>query len=270
MAENPGNNGRIDDNRSLIDSLVNWWEIAGVADAVQEQGRDWSSEIVPVLAQPDEAVPARPPVTSGDAPRPRKTATPEAPARQHDVMASMPGDLDAFRGWWMGDPALNAPYANGPRIAPSGTSGAKFMLVADMPEQDDRDMLMSGRAGRLLDRMLGAAGLARDSVYVASLLPWRALDAHPVRANLALWMTVLERHIQLAAPQKLIILGQNDIMARVRNNLPQNAKNLLFVNHASGQIEPLASHHPRTMLTNPALKAANWTDWRALAREAMG
>jgi uracil-DNA glycosylase len=45
------------------------------------------------------------------------------------------------------------------------------MILLPMPEADDTETLLSGRAGKLLDGLLAALGLDRSSVYLASALP---------------------------------------------------------------------------------------------------
>ncbi|MBL7537732.1 uracil-DNA glycosylase, partial [Escherichia coli] len=63
-----------------------------------------------------------------------------------------------------------------PRVAPSGPANAVLVVLTDMPESDDQDALLAdGAAGKLLSRMLTAAGIARDSVYFLSLAVARPL-----------------------------------------------------------------------------------------------
>jgi DNA polymerase len=61
-----------------------------------------------------------------------------------------------------------------PSRSPGGSrlrlAGAPMILLP-MPEADDTETLLSGRAGKLLDGLLAALGLDRANVYLAPALP---------------------------------------------------------------------------------------------------
>ena len=91
--------------------------------------------------------------------------------------------------------------------APPATSNSRSL----MPEAGDSDSLLSGPHGTLVANMLRAMQIAPDKAYVATAIPrhqpltdWDALQA----AGLG---EVLAHHITLAAPRRLLVLG-NDIL----------------------------------------------------------
>ena len=84
------------------------------------------------------------------------------------------------------------------------------MIVGEIPGRDeDRiGIPFAGVAGQLLDRMLTSFGRDRSSSYLVNLLPWRPPgNRTPTDEELALLMPWLYRHIQLAKPSVILLLG---------------------------------------------------------------
>ncbi len=91
-----------------------------------------------------------------------------------------------------------------------GNPGAPVMFIGEAPgEQEDRQGLpFVGRSGQLLDRMLGAIGLDRSSVYITNILPWRPMaNRTPTLQEGVIFLPFLMRHIELAAPRLTVALG---------------------------------------------------------------
>ena len=91
-----------------------------------------------------------------------------------------------------------------------GNAGARLMVIGDVPGRDeDRVGLpLVGPEGQLFDRMLASIGLSRADCYIAPLIPWRPPgNRTPTAEEMDLLLPWLRRHIQLAAPQMLLLLG---------------------------------------------------------------
>ncbi|MEM9017931.1 MAG: ABC transporter substrate-binding protein, partial [Verrucomicrobiota bacterium] len=56
-------------------------------------------------------------------------------------------------------------------VPPRGSARPDLMVLVIDPEQNDRELLLSGEKGKLLQRMLAAMGMNEDRVYIASALP---------------------------------------------------------------------------------------------------
>ena len=239
-------------NRDFLDDFtgaLQWWRDAGVDCDFLDEPRQWLEGFE------DQSAPESPP----ERPRRggREVAAPPPPARFDP--ATLPGDLSAFGEWWLNEPLLDEGGPGG-RLLPQGKAGAKLMVVVDMPEPDDRDLLLSGQQGRLLDAMLRAFGTQRDEVYLASALP-RAVPAPDWRAMLERGLgQVLAHHVSLAAPERLLVLGTN-VLPLLGHALPQrSAVSLTFV-HEIRQIPILASRGLPALLAQPRWKAALWQAW---------
>lgn len=227
-----GTNAVADDFASALD----WWREAGVDTLVADEPRDW-------LAPPTRAAPVV-------APSP----------------AAMPETLAAFVAWMAATPDL--PGDPAARIAPIGNAASGLMILTDMPDPDDIDAgaLFAGAAGRLLDRMLGAIGRDRASAYIAPLLPVRIAGGmdDDQTARIA---DIARHHVALAAPKRLLLLGQAASRAILGMEMVAARQKLHEVNHAGGTVFAVASFHPRSLLERPAWKAMAWADLRLVLGE---
>ncbi|WP_204277430.1 hypothetical protein, partial [Escherichia coli] len=76
--------------------------------------------------------------------------------------------------------------------------------LTDMPESDDQDALLAdGAAGKLLSRMLTAAGIARDSVYFLSLAVARPLAGRIPPDQEERLIEIARHHLKLLQPARL-------------------------------------------------------------------
>lgn len=166
--------------------------------------------------------------------------------------------LEAFSGCNLKNGARSTVFASG-----SATSGV--MVLGPMPTaDDDRDGLpFSGRQGQLLDRMLTAIGLSRETALLSTLVPWRPPgNRAPSPAETDICRPFIERQIELAAPRHLLLLG--NFTARFF----LGEEGTIFSLRGSWREIPigtltvpaLASLHPQDLLTAPANKALAWQD----------
>ena len=233
-----------------ITGALDWWRDAGVDCDFLDEPRQWLAP--PEAESRDEPRPDRPRQMARE-----DVAASPPPARLDP--ASLPQDLTAFTQWWLNEPLLDD-YGTAGRIPPRGRQGAKLMVVVDMPEPEDRDALLSGQQGRLLDAMLHAFGTTREDIYLASALP-RAVPAPdwPAVTDRGLG-EVLVHHVRLAAPERLIVLGGN-VLPLLGHELPQRSAVLQTFKHEGTTIPLLASRGLPALLAQPRWKAVLWQAW---------
>lgn len=231
-----------------IAGALDWWREAGVDSDFADTPRAWLS-----AEQAPEAAP-------GPKAPPKPAAAPETPTvRIGGDPGSWPRDLAGFAAWWLGEPSLDA----GPselRVPPRGPAGAPVMVVVPHPEPEDRERLLSGPQGQLLDAMLAAMGLSPDQAYVASVLPRHA--PHPdwdalARGGLG---EVLVHHVRLAAPQRLIGFG-NTILPLLGHDPAKSAPSLPRFNHEGVSMPLLPALDLGVLMTAPRRKAGFWQRW---------
>ena len=91
-----------------------------------------------------------------------------------------------------------------------GNPEADLMLVGEAPGRDEdlEGLPFVGRSGQLLDRILAAIGLDRQSAYIANVIPWRPPgNRTPTPQETEICRPFIERQIELANPKVLVTLG---------------------------------------------------------------
>jgi uracil-DNA glycosylase len=226
------------DWRAAAASALEWWRDAGVDVLVDEDARDWLAPAAPA------GVPATAAFAAGDA---------------------MPDAWEAFLAWRAGPGSPEAAW-HGPRIVAEGPVGAPLMVLVDQPDRADcqAGRLLSGDDGRLFDRMLAAIGLTRDAIHLATVCGARTPAGRIAPEDEARLHPVARRHVALAAPQKLLLLGNAATRALLATDCMAARGRWHVVNHEAGQVGAVTSFHPRLLLDQPGRKAAAWRDLQLL------
>lgn len=232
----------LDDWQGTVASALEWWRDAGVDMLVEDVPHDWLIRAAPVA----------------------EGAT-TSPAVAAPVAETLPDTLDAFLEWRLGDAAPEASWLS-PRFAPTGPADAQWVILTDMPETEDGDRLMEGPAGRLLDRMLAAVGLARESVYVASLAVARPMTGRIPPEQEARLIELARHHLTLLAPKKLLLLGQAASRVVAETNGAAKADSIDAVNQFGAKTMVVATFHPRFLLERPVAKSEAWKHLLLLSR----
>lgn len=146
-----------------------------------------------------------------------------------------------------------------------GVAGARVMIVGEAPGRDEdlQGKPFVGKAGQLLDRMLAAVGLSRsETVYITNVLPWRPpQNRDPRPEEIAMMLPFLRRHIALADPDLLVIMGNISCQAL----LGKRGITRLRGHWVQACDRPaLPMFHPAYLLRNPQAKREAWADLLAL------
>lgn len=232
----------IQDWQQSLASTLEWWRDAGVDMLVEDDPHDW-------------LIRAAPPADPATSP-----AAVTAP-----VAEILPDTLDAFVEWRLGDAAPEAGWLS-PHFAPTGPADAEWVLLTDMPEAEDGERLMDGAAGRLLDRMLAAIGLSRESVHLASLAVARPMTGRIPPEQEARLIELARHHLTLLQPKKLLLLGQAASRVLTETNSGGSADSIHAVNHFGAKTLVVATFHPRFLLERPVAKSEAWKHLLLLSR----
>ena len=147
-----------------------------------------------------------------------------------------------------------------------GAADAPLMVIGEGPgqEEDQRGQPFVGRAGRLLDKMLGAAGVA-DRVFITNTVFWRPPgNRTPTPAEQAICAPFVERAIALVKPSMLLLVGGASAKAMLRKD--EGILSLRGRWHewraADGGLElpAMPTLHPAFLLRQPAAKKRAWAD----------
>jgi DNA polymerase len=237
-----------------------WWREAGVDCAFRDEPMNWLAPVETAQSRPraggnlvsDNGSPAE-----ARGPRQRREAA--EPAGLVFNAAALPRDLASFTAWWLADPALDDGRVAG-RVPPRGAAGVELMVIVPEPEREDRDRLLSGPQGRLLEAMLTAMGLGPEQVYAASALPRHTPMADWTAARQRGLGAALVRHVDLVAPRRLIAFG-NNVLPLLGHDLPNSGQFSPELNHGGTSAALLAATNLEVLLARPRAKARFWQQW---------
>jgi uracil-DNA glycosylase family 4 len=143
-----------------------------------------------------------------------------------------------------------------------GDRNADWLLVGEAPgaEEDRLGEPFVGQAGRLLDNMLAAIGLARgENVYIANVLKCRPPgNRNPEPAEVARCTPFLERQIALIQPRIIVAMGR--FAAQTLLGSDATIASLRGRVHRYANVPLVVTYHPAYLLRNLPDKAKAWSD----------
>ncbi|SFI95753.1 uracil-DNA glycosylase [Jannaschia pohangensis] len=198
------------------------------------------------------------------------------PVAEAEALARGAATLDALRDALNGYDHCALKKGAKSLVFSDGNPAARVMIIGEAPgrEEDRAGKPFVGQAGQLLDRMLGAIGLSRDTldatraVYITNVLPWRPpSNRDPEPDEVAMMLPFLRRHVELADPDLLICMGNHACNAV----LGKRGITKLRGSWDEGFGKPvLPMLHPAYLLRQPAAKRDAWADLLALAARLDG
>ncbi|HTB96018.1 MAG TPA: uracil-DNA glycosylase [Terracidiphilus sp.] len=149
-----------------------------------------------------------------------------------------------------------------------GDAHARLMFVGEGPgaDEDAQGLPFVGRAGQLLNNMIGAMGLKREEVYIANIVKCRPpgnRTPEPDEANTC--SQFLFRQIDVVRPEVLValgataatyLLGQRQPLAGLRGRV-----------HSVRGCRLIVTYHPAYLLRDPRQKKEAWADLQIAMRE---
>ena len=179
-------------------------------------------------------------------------------------------DLASLRGAITGFELCEIKRGARSTVFADGNPKARVLILGEAPgrEEDQAGLPFVGAAGQLLDRMFAAIGLSRTSpdaalaLYITNVMPWRPpQNREPDTAEIAMMRPFVERHIELAGPEVIVVMGNTPCLALL------GQKGILRLRghwtEALGR-PVLPMTHPAYLLRNPAAKREAWADLLAL------
>ncbi len=143
-----------------------------------------------------------------------------------------------------------------------GDEKAEWMLVGEAPgaEEDRLGEPFVGQAGRLLDNMLAAIGLARGrNVYIANVLKCRPpANRNPEPDEVAQCAPYLLRQIGLVRPKLIVAMGR--FAAQTLLGSDATIASLRGKVHRYAGVPLVVTYHPAYLLRNLPDKSKAWAD----------
>ncbi|NLM45425.1 MAG: uracil-DNA glycosylase [Firmicutes bacterium] len=144
-----------------------------------------------------------------------------------------------------------------------GNPQAKLMFVGEGPGADE-DRLgrpFVGAAGKLLDKILAAAGFAREEVYIANVVKCRPpKNRLPVRDEVNACLPYLLRQLALIRPQIIVCLGALATQALIDDKARISVVRGRWFEKYNAKI--MATYHPAALLRDATKKRPVWEDMK--------
>ena len=149
-----------------------------------------------------------------------------------------------------------------------GSHTARLMFVGEGPgaDEDAQGLPFVGKAGQLLNNMIGAMGLQREEVYIANIVKCRPPGnrvPEPAEANTC--SQFLLRQIDVVRPEAIVALGAT--AATYLLGVRQSLSSLRGRWHGCRGAKLAVTYHPAFLLRDPRQKAEAWKDLQMVMRE---
>lgn len=149
----------------------------------------------------------------------------------------------------------------------AGNSDADLMFVGEAPgaDEDAQGMPFVGKAGQLLDKILAAAGIDKDTVYITNTVLCRPLGNRlPKQDETDACAPYLTRQIELILPKIIVCLGALATQRLVHPSVKvTSVRGYIF---EKGGIKVISTFHPAALLRDPAKKKPAWEDFKKIRK----
>ena len=260
------------DDRATALALLRWYIEMGADEAIAAEPANRFAP-APAVAVPIPPSAPRPRAAPAIAAAPPKALTESlAEAAQSarwiasgaETVAALAALVAGFDGCGLKRTATNTVFADGNPAAP-------VMVIGEGPgaDEDRIGRPFVGRAGQLLDRMLAAIQLDRESVHITNVVYWRPPgNRTPSTAEIAACLPFVLRHVALVHPKILVLAGGTATGALLPGG--QGITRLrgrwfdLEIPGLAAPVPTLPMFHPSFLLRSPERKREAWRDLLAL------
>jgi DNA polymerase len=148
-----------------------------------------------------------------------------------------------------------------------GSADSGLVFVGEGPgfDEDRQGRPFVGRAGKLLDKMIGAMGLERREVYICNVVKCRPPDNRtPQPDETDACSPFLFRQIEALNPRAICALGLSAAQALLGNSRPMSqlrGKDLQWRG-----VPLICTYHPAYLLRSPSQKASAWQDLKRVIK----
>lgn len=155
-------------------------------------------------------------------------------------------------------------------VVGEGCPDAELVFVGEGPgEQEDlQGRPFVGKAGQLLDRMIGAIGLQREQVYICNVVKCRPPgNRNPEPDEIESCSPFLYRQLAAIRPRVVVALGKFAAQTLMQSEVRITQVRGRFFPFLDGKAKLLPTFHPAYLLRNPEAKKEAWEDLQSVARE---
>ena len=145
----------------------------------------------------------------------------------------------------------------------TGNRDADWLIIGEAPgaDEDRQGEPFVGRAGKLLDGMLFAAGFQRADVYIANILKCRPpANRDPSPEEVACCHDYLQQQIDLIRPQLILAVGRIAAHNLLQTDTQVGRLRGKLHHYGDANIPVIVTYHPAYLLRSPLEKRKVWSD----------
>ncbi len=248
---------------SALEFLQDVRQLVAFQQAIGIEGYPRTPELERFVAGPQQPVATAKPQTAT-----AKTKAPLVPsARQQATSAVMPDTtLTELYAEMQACQRCPRHLSRNKPITGKGATGVKLLIITAAPsaEDDCSGLPMSGEPGQLLDKMLGAIGLSRDTVHLSLLTRCHAPEP-PDKKAVDACLPFLLKEIMLVAPTVICAMGPVAAQKLLHTSKPLSQLRGRF--HDFQGIPLIPTFSPEFLLKNPEMKKATWLDLQMIQKK---
>ncbi|MEG6615131.1 uracil-DNA glycosylase [Peptococcaceae bacterium 1198_IL3148] len=151
----------------------------------------------------------------------------------------------------------------------TGNPHAKIMLIGEGPGKDEdlEGIPFVGAAGQLLNKILAAAEIKREDVYIANVVKCRPPGNRvPNRKEAAACLPWLWQQIEILRPRIIVLLGGTALQNLISPDARITKMRGQWLESKSG-IKIMPTFHPAALLRDPRRKKPVWEDFQMIRDE---
>ncbi len=157
-----------------------------------------------------------------------------------------------------------------------GNPKTRILFVGEAPgaDEDAQGRPFVGRAGQLLDKIIGACGLQREDVFIANILKCRPPENRDPRPEEIInCLPLLQKQIEVLNPEVIVALGAHAARTLLNTNRPIGQLRGEFQEYCNGigrpPIKLIATYHPAYLLRSytPDNRRRVWEDMKKVLME---
>ena len=154
-----------------------------------------------------------------------------------------------------------------------GNINSKIMIIGEGPgaNEDKEGKPFVGRAGKLLNKMLGAIQLDRSKVYITNVVNFRPPENRkPTEDEIRRYLPYLISHIEIINPKILLLLGSTALNTLIGDEVVISKARGKWIEKEVGSIKPyiIASFHPAFLMRQPEQKKLAWVDLKMIREKS--
>ena len=152
-----------------------------------------------------------------------------------------------------------------------GSATARIMLIGEAPgaTEDLQGRPFVGRAGQLLNELLGSVGLKREDVYITNVIKYRPPgNRDPTPEEVDACKPYLDREIKLVNPEIIVPLGNHALEFVTGKTGISSMHGKIMKKEVVGKIRKIIpTFHPAALIYNQKLRPSAENDFKVIKKE---